>query len=163
MKPALLGATAVLLLGIVIVAAIGLRNARFDSATTALKADDFASAKARYQDLASFGDRQAQVMLAYIHAYGWGVPRNRDVALSWLGRAEGWGFGTRVDVARTAYSMGLDLATGVGAIPRDEAESAYWFAVAAEHGSSEAARRLQGRSSDKRDGSALPEGAARHR
>jgi TPR repeat protein len=141
-----------LLLCIVIAAAVALRNTQFDSATTALKADDFGSARARYQRLALFGDRRAQVMLAYVHAYGWGVPRNHEVALQWLERAGRWGFGERVDVARTAYHMGLDLATGVGAITRDEAESAYWLGVAAEHGSSEAARRLQGRSSEKRDG-----------
>ncbi len=129
------GAIWILVLAVVIcAAAIALRNIRFGAAAAALKAEDFVAARSGFNALASQGDREAQLMMAYACAFGWGGPMDRAKALEWLERAGGWGHGRRADIGREARQMAQDLAVGLGAIPHDEEEAAYWRTVAGARG-----------------------------
>lgn len=137
-----LAAIALICLGL----ALG-RNYELDSAAASIKAGDGAGAVRKLKPLAALGDRNAQMLLGYGHAYGWpGFIRNDDDAMHWFSR-KGL-FGTRQpgssgnQGAAEALSVAKAYATGAEGVGLDPQESKKWLQLAARAGSEEAAATL---------------------
>jgi uncharacterized protein len=105
--------------------------AELDDAVTAAHGGDYATALRRLSPLAQKGDARAQFDIGFMHAYGWGVPRDRAEAITWYRKAADQG----LPVAQ--HFLGLAYVNGEGVRP-DDAEAARWFARAAAQGFSQA-------------------------
>src|SRR5215475_3604369 len=105
--------------------------AELDDAVAAARRSDYAAALRGLSPLAEKGDARAQFDLGFMHAYGWGVPRNPAQAIIWYRKAAEQG----LPVAQ--HFLGLAYVNGEGVQPY-EAEAARWFARAAAQGFSQA-------------------------
>jgi uncharacterized protein len=105
--------------------------AELDDAVAAARRGDYATAWQRLSPLAERGDARAQFDIAFMQAYGWGVPRNPAEAIVWYRKAAEQG----LQVAQ--HFLGLAYVNGEGVRP-DEAEAARWFSRAAAQGFSQA-------------------------
>jgi V8-like Glu-specific endopeptidase len=117
----------ILLLGLVAPATA----AELDDAVAAAHAGDYTAALRRLSPLAEKGDARAQFDIGFMHAYGWGVPRNAAEALTWYRKAADQG----LPVAQ--HFLALAYANGEGVRP-DDVEAARWFARAAAQGFAQA-------------------------
>lgn len=97
----------------------------FDGAVMALKGGRYESAKPKLELLASAGHAQAQRLLGEMYAYGWGVPRNRDEAVTWFRRAAYRGEGLKDPAAYAAYYVARSFSEGLG-VQKDPVEAAWW-------------------------------------
>ncbi|MEN3286127.1 MAG: uncharacterized protein V7634_427 [Bradyrhizobium sp.] len=101
--------------------------AELDEAVAAAHRGEYAAALKRLSPLAAKGDARAQFDVGFMHAYGWGFPRNPADAIEWYRKAAEQG----LPVAQ--HYLGLAYVNGEGLRP-DEAEAAQWFARAAAQG-----------------------------
>ena len=81
----------ILLLGLIGPAAA----AELDDAVAAARGGDYATALRRLSPLAEQGDARAQFDVGFMHAYGWGVPRNPAEAIAWYRKAADQGLSPR--------------------------------------------------------------------
>lgn len=135
--------TAVIFVGLVLA-----RNFVLDSAETALKIGDGATAARKLKSLAALGDRTAQDILGYGYAYGWtGFVKDDEEAMRWFSRGGVFGSqdpGTnRNHAAAAALSIAKTYKTGEQGISADAKESEKWLHLAAQAGSKEAAAMLR--------------------
>ena len=105
--------------------------ADLDEAVTAARGGEYAAALRRLSPLAAKGDARAQFDIGFMHAYGWGVPRNQAEAITWYRKAADQG------LAVAQHFLGIAYVNGEG-VPRDNAEAERWFARAAAQGFSQA-------------------------
>jgi uncharacterized protein len=105
--------------------------AELDDAVAAAHGGDYATALRRLSPLAEKGDARAQFDIGFMHAYGWGVPRNPAEAITWYRKAADQGLGV------AQHFLGLAYVNGEGVRP-DDAEAARWFARAAAQGFAQA-------------------------
>jgi uncharacterized protein len=105
--------------------------AELDEAVAAARRGEYATALRNLSALAEKGDARAQFDIGFMHAYGWGVPRNPAEATTWYRKAADQG----LPVAQ--HFLGLAYVNGEG-VQVDEAEAARWFARAAAQGFSQA-------------------------
>jgi V8-like Glu-specific endopeptidase len=105
--------------------------AELDDAVAAAQRGEYAAALRRLSPLAEKGDARAQFDVGFMHAYGWGVPRNPAEAITWYRKAADQG----LPVAQ--HFLGLAYANGEGVRP-DDPEAARWFARAAAQGFAQA-------------------------
>jgi uncharacterized protein len=117
----------ILVLGLVAPAAA----AELDDAVAAAHRGEYATALRALSPLAEKGDARAQFDIGFMHAYGWGVPRNPAEAIAWYRKAADQG----LQVAQ--HFLGIAYVNGEGVRP-DDAEAARWFARAAAQGFAEA-------------------------
>jgi V8-like Glu-specific endopeptidase len=108
-----------------------LAAAELDDAVAAAHRGDYAAALGRFSALAAKGDARAQFDIGFMHAYGWGVPRDPAAAIPWYRKAADQG------LAVAQHSLGLAFVNGDGVRP-DDAEAARWFARAAAQGFAQA-------------------------
>jgi TPR repeat protein len=93
----------------------------------AMRKRDFPAALELVRTSADRGDAKSQFMVGQFHYYGWGVPINRQEAMSWYRKAADQGDAEGADsVARLFHS-------GSG-VPRDYQEAMTWFRRAADRG-----------------------------
>jgi len=111
----------------------------------ALKEENYPVALERLKPLAMLGDTTAQELLANMYAFGNGTPANADEALKWFRRSSGWF--KKDDGKVGAYAYWVARIYGGEEIDwpadRSEVQATRWFRIAAEHGSREAAKRLE--------------------
>jgi uncharacterized protein len=105
--------------------------AELDDAVAAAHRGEYATALQRLSPLAEKGDARAQFDIGFMHAYGWGVPRNPAEAITWYRKAADQG----LQVAQ--HFLGIAYVNGEGVLP-DDAEAARWFARAAAQGFAQA-------------------------
>jgi uncharacterized protein len=105
--------------------------AELDDAVAAARRGEYATAWRRLSPLAEKGDARAQFDIAFMQAYGWGVPRNPAEAIVWYRKAADQG----LQVAQ--HFLGLAYVNGEGVRP-DDVEAARWFTRAAAQGFSQA-------------------------
>ncbi len=105
--------------------------AELDDAVTAAHRGDYATALRELSPLAEQGDARAQFDVGFMHAFGWGVPRNAAEAIAWYRKAADQG----LPVAQ--HFLGIAYVNGDGVRP-DDAEAARWFARAAAQGFAQA-------------------------
>src|SRR3984893_2135001 len=105
--------------------------AELDDAVAAAHRGEYATALRRLSPLAEKGDARAQFDVGFMHAYGWGVPRNPADAITWYRKAADQGLGV------AQHFLGLAYVNGEGVRP-DDAEAARWFARAAAQGFAQA-------------------------
>jgi uncharacterized protein len=96
-------------------------------AVAAARNGDYATAFRRLSPLAEQGDARAEFNVGFMHAYGWGMPRDPAAAIAWYRKAADQG----LPVAQ--HFLGLVSANGEGVRP-DDAEAARWFTRAAAQG-----------------------------
>ena len=65
--------------------------AELDDAVAAAHSGDYAAALRRLSLLAEKGDARAQFDIGFMHAYGWGVPRDPAEAITWYRKAANQG------------------------------------------------------------------------
>jgi V8-like Glu-specific endopeptidase len=105
--------------------------AELDDAVAAARGGDYATALRRLSPLAEQGDARAQFDVGFMHAYGWGVPRNPAEAIAWYRKAADQG------LSPAQHFLGLAYVNGEGVRP-DDAEASRWFARAAAQGFAQA-------------------------
>jgi V8-like Glu-specific endopeptidase len=105
--------------------------AELDDAVAAAHRGEYATALRGLSPLAEKGDARAQFDIGFMHAYGWGFPRNPAEAIPWYRKAADQG----LQVAQ--HFLGIAYLNGEGVRP-DGAEAARWFARAAAQGFSQA-------------------------
>ena len=105
--------------------------AELDDAVAAARRGEYTAAWQRLSPLAEKGDARAQFDIAFMQAYGWGVPRNPAEAIVWYRKAADQG----LQVAQ--HFLGIAYVNGEG-VRQDDAEAARWFARAAVQGFSQA-------------------------
>ncbi len=105
--------------------------AELAEAVAAARRGEYATALRNLSVLAEKGDARAQFDIGFMHAYGWGVPRNPAEAIAWYRKAADQG----LPVAQ--HFLGLAYVNGEG-VQVDDAEAARWFARAAAQGFSQA-------------------------
>jgi len=108
-----------------------LAAAELDDAVAAAHRGDYATALRRLSPLAEKGDARAQFDIGFMHAYGWGVPRDAAAAIPWYRKAADQG------LAVAQHSLGLAFVNADGVRP-DDVEAARWFARAAAQGFAQA-------------------------
>jgi uncharacterized protein len=104
--------------------------AELDDAVAAAHRGDYATALRRLSPLAEKGDARAQFDIGFMHAYGWGLPRNPAEAIAWYRKAADQG------LAVAQHFLGIAYVNGEGVRP-DDAEAARWFVRAAAQGFSQ--------------------------
>jgi len=122
-------ALALLILGLSLVRPVA--AGELDAAVAAARGGEYETALRRLSPLAEKGDARAQFDLGFMHAYGWGLPRNPAEALVWYRKAADQG------LAIAQHFLGLAHVNGDGVRP-DDAEAARWFGRAAAQGFSQA-------------------------
>jgi TPR repeat protein len=105
--------------------------AELDAAVAAARRGDYATAFRDLSALAEKGDARAQFDIGFMHANGWGVPRNPAGAITWYRKAADQG----LPIAQ--HFLGLAYVNGEG-VQVDDAEAARWFARAAAQGFAQA-------------------------
>jgi len=101
--------------------------AELDDAVAAAHRGEYAAALERLSPLAGKGDPRAQFDVGFMHAFGWGLPRNAAEAISWYSKAADQG------LAVAQHFLGLAYVNGEGVRP-DNAQAVRWFARAAAQG-----------------------------
>ena len=109
------------------------RNHVFDEVATELTDGNYTRAKERLKTLGNLGDSKAQALLGDLYAFGWGVPKNDQEAISWYRRAGADGEDARDPAAPAMYYVGLKYWKGEG-VARSDAEARKWFERAAQGG-----------------------------
>ena len=99
--------------------------AKSDSAMTAYRSGDFATALREFRPRADQGDAQAQYILGVMYTEGDGVPRDYSQAASWFKMAAEHGD------SEAQFNLGFMYANGRG-VPEDDAEAVRWYRLAAE-------------------------------
>jgi uncharacterized protein len=126
---------ALALLILVLIGVLGLVGpataAELDEAVAAARRGEYPAALRRLSPLAEKGDARAQFDIGFMHAYGWGVPRNPTEAITWYRKAADQG----LPVAQ--HFLGLAYVNGEGVRP-DDAEAVRWFTRAAQQGFAQA-------------------------
>jgi V8-like Glu-specific endopeptidase len=102
-----------------------------DDAVTATRSGNYAVALRLLSPLADKSDARAQFDIGFMHAYGWGVPRNPAEALTWYRKAADQG------LAVAQHFLGLAYANGDG-VQADDAQAAQWFSRATAQGFAQA-------------------------
>jgi V8-like Glu-specific endopeptidase len=105
--------------------------AELDEAVAAAHRGDYATALKALSPLAAKGDARAQFDVGFMHAFGWGFPRNPADAIDWYRKAAEQG----LPVAQ--HFLGLAYVNSEGVRP-DDAEAARWFGRAAAQGFAQA-------------------------
>jgi uncharacterized protein len=105
--------------------------AELDDAVAAAHRGEYATALRALSPLAEKGDARAQFDIGFMHAYGWGGPRNPAEANIWYRKAADQG------LAVAQHFLGMAYVNGEG-VRGDDAEAARWFARAAAQGFAEA-------------------------
>jgi TPR repeat protein len=123
------------------------RNYQLDSAAAAIKTGNGAVAVSKLEPLAVLGDRNAQTLLGYLYAYGWGgTARNEGEAMSWFSRPAVIGEHQPQNEgnpgASEAFSIAKAYANGSEGVQPDLQESRKWLELAARAGNREAAAEL---------------------
>jgi V8-like Glu-specific endopeptidase len=111
--------------------AVPVTAAELDDAVAAAHSGDYATALRRLSPLAGKGDARAQFDVGFMHAFGWGVPRNPTEAITWYRKAADQG------LAVAQHFLGIAYVNGEGVRP-DDAEAARWFGRAATQGFAQA-------------------------
>jgi TPR repeat protein len=101
--------------------------AELEDAVAAAQRGAYADALKRLSPLAEKGDARAQFDLGFMHAFGWGVPRNSAKAIDLYRKAAGQG------LAAAQHFLGLAFVNGEG-VPPDDAEAVRWLSRAAAQG-----------------------------
>ncbi len=101
-----------------------------DEAVAAAASGQHAAAMRRLMPLANKGDARAQFNVGFMHAFGWGVPRNESEAVAWYRKAADQG------LAVAQHYLGIAYVNGEGIRP-DDSEAARWFGRAAGQGFSQ--------------------------
>ncbi|MGR9281968.1 tetratricopeptide repeat protein [Rhizobium johnstonii] len=96
-----------------------------DAAQEAYDRADYATAFALWQPRAAEGDPQAQTALGSLFAYGRGVARDDDQAVSWFRKAAEQNF------SPGQFALGGMYLQGRG-VPADAGQAAFWIQKAAE-------------------------------
>jgi V8-like Glu-specific endopeptidase len=109
--------------------------AQLDDAVVAARRGEYPSALSALSALAEKGDARAQFDVGFMHAYGWGVPRNSTEAIGWYRKAADQG------LAVAQHFLGLAYWFGEG-VEGDNAEASRWFARAAAQGFPQSQYRL---------------------
>jgi uncharacterized protein len=102
-----------------------------DDAVAAAHRGEYATALRRLSPLAEQGDARAQFDIGFMHAFGWGVPRNPAEAITWYRKAADQG------LAVAQHFLGIAYVNGEG-VRSDDAEAVRWFARAAAQGFAQA-------------------------
>ena len=79
--------------------------AELDEAVAAAHRGEYATALRRLSPLAEKGDARAQFDIGFMHAYGWGVPRNPAEAIAWYRKAADQGLQVAQHFLGIAYVM----------------------------------------------------------
>lgn len=87
----------------------GLCGDAFKEGGEAYKQGDYATAAAKFKEVAEVGDHRAMYALGSMYASGNGVPKDYQQAFAWLSKAAGYG---RTDAQ---YKLGLMYDIGIGA------------------------------------------------
>src|SRR5579864_1666034 len=101
--------------------------AGLDDAVAAAHSGDYAAALRTLSPLADKGDARAEFDVGFMHAYGWGVPRDAAAAIVWYRKAADQG------LAVAQHFLGLAYENGEG-VQADDAEAAKWFTRGAAQG-----------------------------
>lgn len=101
--------------------------AELDDAVAAAHRGEYQTALRLLSPLAEKGDARAQFDIGFMHAYGWGLPRDPAEAITWYRKAADQG----LQVAQ--HFLGIAYVNGEGVRP-DDADAARWFARAAVQG-----------------------------
>jgi uncharacterized protein len=109
--------------------------AELDDAVAAAHRGEYATALRGLSPLAEGGDARAQFDIGFMHAQGWGVPKDSAEAIKWYRKAADQG----LQIAQ--HFLGIAYWKGDG-VQRDYAEAARWFARAATQGFSQAQHML---------------------
>ena len=109
--------------------------ADFQAGVEALKRGEFAAALGEFRPLAKTGDANAQNLLGFMYANGFGLPADDQQALKWYRLAAEQG------QAKSQYSLGVMYANGIG-VPADLAEAVTWFRLSADQGDASAQSNL---------------------
>src|ERR1700752_1038493 len=109
--------------------------AELDDAVAAAHRGEYATALRGLSPLAEGGDARAQFDIGFMHAQGWGVPKDSAQAIKWYRKAGDQG----LEIAH--HFLGIAYWKGDG-VQRDYAEAARWFARAATQGFSQAQHML---------------------
>ncbi|PPD45240.1 MAG: hypothetical protein CTY16_10535 [Methylobacter sp.] len=134
MKPVVkVGFWALLGVGILIPVSIVYEEIWFEDGISALKIEDYKTALEKLRPLALLGDSNAQRELGEMYAFGWGVAKDKDLAMYWFRRAGRWTRSEPDKGASSAYYVGKNYAEGIS-IKRDTQEAMIWFRIAAEGG-----------------------------
>ena len=102
-----------------------------DDGVAAAHGGDYATALRRLSPLAEKGDARAEFDIGFMHAYGWGVPRDPAEAITWYRKAADQGLGV------AQHFLGLAYVNAEGVRP-DDTEAARWFSRAAAQGFAQA-------------------------
>lgn len=94
---------------------------------------DYATALKEWRPLAEQGDIEAQINLAEMYRFGWGVPRDGKEAVKWLRLSAVQGD------AGSAYKLGnIYKGQGLPGVYADPVEAAVWLQIAVNRGNTEA-------------------------
>jgi V8-like Glu-specific endopeptidase len=105
--------------------------AELDDAVAAARRGEYAAALKVLSPLAAKGDARAQFDIGFMHAFGWGFPRNPADAIDWYRKAAEQG------LPAAQHFLGLAYVNGEGVRP-DDADAARWFGRAAAQGFAQA-------------------------
>ena len=119
--------TVILCLALFVGCAAGACAAELDEAVAVAGSGQHAAAMRRLMPLALKGDARAQFDIGFMHAFGWGVPRNSAEALAWYRKAADQG------LAVAQHYLGIASVNGEG-VAIDNREAARWFSRAAAQG-----------------------------
>ena len=86
--------------------------AELDDAVAAAHGGDYATALRRLSPLADKGDARAQFDIGFMHAYGWGLPRNPAEAIAWYRKAAEQGHVEAQYYLAYAYDTGEGVPEG---------------------------------------------------
>jgi uncharacterized protein len=111
------------------------QSAGFDKAVEAYRAKNFSTALALARPLAEQNDPDAQLLLAWMHQHGEGVPEDMAEAAKWCRKA------AELGNAKAQHNLGTHYQFGFG-VTKDMREAALWYRKAAEQGDPSAQLRL---------------------
>ena len=129
----------------VIAAALSLMfiNNEIDKGISALKSERYSHSIQYFEPLARIGNSNAQYYMGVINARGWGVTRNRTIAVNWLKRACDSPFALPArDCDDLHFFVGDEMVTNP-TTAADYDEGVGWLKGAAKAGSYKAARKIE--------------------
>ena len=129
---------------VVIVVTVGaylVVRSRFEAGILALKTGDYESAAEKLRSLAYLGHEGAQYHLGEMYAFGWGVGKDDDEAISWFRRAARWTEGTTDPAAAAEYFVAVNYESGTG-VERNPEEARRWYERSAAGGYKDAHEKL---------------------
>jgi V8-like Glu-specific endopeptidase len=119
--------TIVICLAVLLASAAGSSAAELEEAVVAAGNGQHAIALSRLRPLAAKGDARAQFDVGFMHAFGWGQPRNAAEALAWYRKAADQG------LAVAQHYLGIAYINGEG-VASNYSEAGRWFSRAAAQG-----------------------------